>query len=434
MRHPSIQTQQTAQTDPAMIPTRFLLVLGTFLLSVLLYVDRACISVAKNSVSASLNFSDTQMGWVLSAFALGYALFQTPSGMLADRFGPRRILSAIVVLWSAFTAMTAVAWNFASMLVVRFFFGASEAGAFPGISRAVFSWIPMRERGLVTGINFSGSRLGAAFALPAVAWLIEAIGWRPAFAVLGLIGIVWAVFWMWWFRDSPEDHSSITADEKSYILKHRQPSVTGAKAGISMGSLLHSRNMWLAMLQYFGSNFTFFFTLTWMFPHLQEKYELGLVQAGWYASIPLIAGAAGNWFSGWLVDAIYLRGNWALSRRLPAMVGFALVAVGLIASLQMDSAVGAVFFLSLAIFGADMTLSPSWSFCVDIGRQNSGAVSGTMNMAGNLGSFITALAFPYLKTWTGDDQPFFFLGAVLAALSALAWLWMKPERPINEKQ
>ena len=417
-----------------MIPTRFLLVFGTFLLSVLLYVDRACISVAKNSVSASLNFSDTQMGWVLSAFALGYALFQTPSGMLADRFGPRRILSAIVVLWSAFTALTAAAWSFASMLVLRFLFGASEAGAFPGISRAVFSWIPMRERGLVTGINFSGSRLGAAFALPAVAWLIQSIGWRPAFAVLGLIGIVWAVFWMWWFRDRPEDHRRISADEKAYILKHRQQSVPGAKAGISIDALLHSRNMWLAMLQYFGSNFTFFFTLTWMFPHLQEKYELGLVQAGWYASIPLIAGAAGNWFSGRLVDVIYLRGNWALSRRLPAMAGFALVTAGLLASLQMESAVGAVFFLSMAIFGADMTLSPSWSFCVDIGRQNSGAVSGTMNMAGNLGSFITALAFPYLKTWTGDDQPFFLLGAVLAALSALAWLWMKPDRPVNEEQ
>jgi ACS family glucarate transporter-like MFS transporter len=106
------------------IPTRVFLVFGTFLLSLLLYIDRACISAAKIPISESLGFSDTQMGWVLSAFALGYALFQTPSGMLADRLGPRKILTTIVVLWSAFTALTGAVWNFISMLVVRFLFGA----------------------------------------------------------------------------------------------------------------------------------------------------------------------------------------------------------------------------------------------------------------------------------------------------------------------
>jgi len=362
---------------------------------------------------------------------LGYALFQTPSGMLADRLGPRKILTTIVVLWSAFTALTGAAWNYISMLVVRFLFGASEAGAFPGMSRAVFSWFPLKERGLVTGINFSGSRLGAAFALPVVAWLIHAFGWRNTFVILGIVGFLWAIFWFLWFRNTPEEHKGITDKEKDYIVKNRQQVDESEKATIGMGTMLKSGNMWLAMLQYFASNFTFFFTLTWLFPHLQSKFGLEIIEAGFYASAPLIGGALGNWFSGWLVDLIYKRGNWKMSRRIPAMLGFLLVVIGLLGSLEMETVNGAIIFLTLAIFGADMTLSPSWSFCVDIGRRNSGAVSGTMNMAGNIGSFITALAFPYLQSWTGSEKPFFFVGAGLAVVAIITWSFMNPNKPIH---
>jgi MFS transporter, ACS family, glucarate transporter len=192
--------------------------------------------------------------------------------------------------------------------------------------------------------------------------------------------------------------------------------------------------MWLTMLQYFASNFTFFFTLTWLFPHLQTKYSLDIVEAGFYASAPLIGGALGNWFAGWLVDLIYKKGNWKMSRRIPAITGFVFVIIGLVGSLHMDTVTGAVVFLTLAIFGADMTLSPSWSFCVDIGRRNSGTVSGTMNMAGNLGSFVTALAFPYLQSWTGSEKPFFYTGAALAFIAIISWSFMLPDYPLKDEE
>ena len=188
-------------TQTKLFPKRYFMVLGTFLLALLLYIDRICISVAKEPISTALDLSDKQMGWVLAAFSLGYAFFQTPSGILADRFGPRKILASIVTIWSGFTAITGLAWNFISLLTVRFLFGAGEAGAFPGMSRAIYSWIPLKERGIVTGINFSGSRLGAAFALPFVAWLINDYGWRFTFFLLGAIGVVWAICWYVLFRD-----------------------------------------------------------------------------------------------------------------------------------------------------------------------------------------------------------------------------------------
>ena len=135
------------------MPTRYLLASSTFSLSLLLYIDRVCISAAKGPIAESLHLNDQQMGWVLSIFALGYALFQTPGGLLSDRFGPRIALASIVSFWSLFTALTGAAWNYISLLVIRFLFGAGEAGAFPGISRAMYSWFPLKERGIINGIN-----------------------------------------------------------------------------------------------------------------------------------------------------------------------------------------------------------------------------------------------------------------------------------------
>jgi len=418
--------------DKSVFPVRFKMVLATFILSMNVLIDRIFISVAKEPIADSLMFDDRQMGWVLSIFALGYALFQTPSGILADRFGPRKILTAVVTLWSVFAALSGAAWNFISMMVVRFLFGAGEAGAYPAMSRAVYSWIPIKERGIVNGIIFSGGRVGAALSMLFMPWLLSAVGWRMGFVYLSLIGFVWAVIWYWWFRDDPADHAYISEKEKKFILENRQEQSVQVKGSISLSELFGSKNMWLLMVQYFSSNFTFFFCLSWMFPHIQTTYGLTASQAGIYASFPLIFGALGNWFSGWLVDFLYKRENWTFSRKFTAILGFVLAAIGLLASVFMDTPFMAVVFLSLATFGADMTLSPSWSACNDTGKENSGAVSGTMNMAGNLGSFITALAFPYLKVWSGSVVPFFFIGAGLNLLAIFLWTKIKPERTIKE--
>jgi ACS family glucarate transporter-like MFS transporter len=343
------------------------------------------------------------------------------------------VIAGIVALWSLFTLATGLAWGFVSLLLFRFMFGAAEAGAYPSVARTFYSWLPTGERGLAQGINFSGSRLGAAFALPVVAWLVTSVGWRTAFVILGGIGILWAGGWYAWFRNTPEEHPGVTAPERAFIEAGREAE-RASDAGalpLRLGDLGRSRNMWLVMGQYFASNFTFFFCLTWLFPYLQRTYDLGAVQAGFFASAPLVAGAIGNWVGGAMVDSIYRSGRLRMSRQLPAMLGFSLAAIGLLGSLQFDDPVFAVLFLSIAIFGADMTLPPSWAFCIDIGRSHAGAVSGTMNMAGNLGSFVTSLAFPYLLVITGSTNLFFLVGAALNILAVLLWWQTDATRPIT---
>ena len=257
------------------IPTRALLVVSTFLLSVLLYVDRACISTAKDAVTAELGLSELQWSWVLASFAFGYALLQTPSGALADRLGGRAVLTAVVAAWSIFTGLTASVRGFLSLLAIRFCFGAGEAGAFPGMARVVYSWIPVQERGLVKGINFSGSRIGAALAMPVVSAMIAGMGWKQSFVVLMVLGFAWAMIWWWWFRDEPAEHRGVSVEEMRYILHHRQQTEgSHPTEPLRPARLLGSGNLWLMMIQYFGSNFTFFFSLTWLYPYVKSRYGL----------------------------------------------------------------------------------------------------------------------------------------------------------------
>lgn len=320
-----------------LFPVRFKMVFATFILAMIVLFDRILLSVAKDPVAESLQLSDKQMGWAMSVFALGYALFQTPAGLFADRYGPRKILTAVVGLWSLFTALTGAVWNFGILLIVRFLFGVGEAGAFPGMARAIYSWIPLQERGIVNGINFSGGRIGAAFALPFVALVLEWFGWRMTFVMMGGVGILWGIIWYWWFRDNPENHPGMSEAEIIYIQENTNRSETAEeKAKIDLVRLFRSKQMWLLMGQYFASNFTFFFCLTWLFPHLRAKYNLDALEAGFYASAPLICGALGNWFSGFLVDFIYRRKKWELSRKLPAIIGFLLASAGIVASVYME--------------------------------------------------------------------------------------------------
>ena len=218
-------------------PIRILLVFSTFMLTVLLFIDRACISAAKEEISGDLNFDLTDFGWVMAMFTLGYALFQTPSGKWADKRGPRKVIASIVTIWSLLTAMTGAAWSFVSMLVIRFLFGVGEAGAYPSLAKVVYYWYPVKERGIVQGINFSGSRIGAAFALPLVALIIGKVGWRMSFLIFGAIGLVFALLWWFLFRNKPEESGAISETEKQYILETRQQSTGKVATNLRFGSM-----------------------------------------------------------------------------------------------------------------------------------------------------------------------------------------------------
>jgi len=382
------------------------------------------------------------MGLVLGIFAVGYALFQVPSGWIADKMGPRKALTLVVSVWSMFTALTGAARNAVQMLVLRFLFGVGEAGAFPGATQAFFRWLPAKDRGLAHGINFSGSRLGAALSLFLMPWLIARIGWRWTFAVNGLIGIIWATIWLLWFRDNPTDNPRINKEELDYIEKGRFGDFNAAVKS-SFAEVFTSINMSLAMVQYFASNVTFFISLTWLPSYLKNQWPDN-PRAIYFSAAPLIFAAFANWIAGSMVTGLYKKGYHVGSRRATAIVGFSLGVIGLILAMQARSLAFLdtdraqlywfVFCFALATFGVDMTLSPSWAFCNDIGGANSGAVSGSMNMVGNIGAALSAITFPLLQNKeTGSANTFFVLAAGLNFVAIVTWCFMNPKRMSDKR-
>ncbi|UCG55643.1 MAG: MFS transporter [Phycisphaerales bacterium] len=411
---------------------RFILIGILFFHSVNTYMDRACIASAVDHIKRDLSISGELMGLVLGIFAVGYALFQVPSGWIADRLGPRKALTIVVSIWSVFTALTGAARNAIQMLVLRFLFGVGEAGAFPGATQAFFRWLPVKDRGIAHGINFSGSRLGAAFSLFLMPWLIVQIGWRWTFAVNGLIGIIWATVWLIWFRDNPKDNPKVNKAELEYIESGRVSDFT-ATVKASFAEVFTSLNMSLAMVQYFASNVTFFISLTWLPSYLKNQWPDD-PRAVYFSATPLIFAACANWVAGTMVTQLFKRGYHVSSRRVTAIVGFALGVIGLLLATRTDNLYWFVFCFSLATFGVDMTLSPSWAFCNDIGGAHSGAVSGSMNMVGNIGAALSAIMFPlFLNERTGSANSFFVFAAGINFVAIVAWCFMNPNR-VSEKK
>ena len=404
-------------------------------LSFLTIVDRVCISAAKTPMAAELRLTDTTFGWVFGAFTVGYTLMMVPSGWLADRFGPRKMLASIVLLWSVLTAATGLVRGAAILLLVRFLFGLAEAGAFPGAARAISNWLPTQERGLALGLLNTGSRLGAAFGLSAMSLCIVSVGWRFSFMLLGVAGTLWAVLWFWWFRDRPDSVSrwhlndsagngTAPPPEGPFVRLAHAPLRGEAFTG---RSLLRSPSVYIILFQYFASQFTFFICFSWLLPYLETHYGLTGAVAGLYAAIPLLCGAVANWISGTTVDAMYRKGHWKRSRRLPAMCGFGLACVALLAAAFVPSLVGFVLLFALATFGVDLTLSPSWTVCADIGGRHVGALSGAMNMMGSLSSFGSAILFPGLFALTGDIKVYFYLAAFLDLVAMSCWAFVLQE-------
>lgn len=387
---------------------RIVVMAALAVLSAITYVDRAAISSVKDALGAELRIEDRAMGAVFSAFALGYALGQIPAGWLADRWGPRVLLTVVVSVWSFLTGWTGVVQSLGALLAVRFLFGLAEAGAYPGTARAIYAWLPPSEHGRANGVVFAASRIGAALAFPFLAWLVERGTWRESFLLLALPGFLWAAIWWLFFRDRSVERPA-------------------EGPALSLGQALRIWPFRLAMLQYFATNFTTFLCLSWMNPYLKQRYALSTAEAAQWTVVPLLVGATAQWISGTAVDRLYATRLRPYSRMLPAALGFGIAAVGALSIPFAESASVAALCFAVATLGAELTISPSWAFCIDLGGRNAGSISGAMNTAGNLGSFVSANAFPWIQGAWGSADPYFYLLCTMNVLSGLAWWGMRGE-------
>ncbi|MES1975130.1 MAG: MFS transporter [Pseudomonadota bacterium] len=395
------------------------------------YMDRVVISTAAPSIQKEFGFSAITMGWIFSTFQITYALFQLPGGWLGDRFGPRRALTWIVVWWSSFTALTALTWSAGSMLVCRALFGAGEAGAFPIATRSLSRWMLPQERGFAQGVTHAGARLGGAIAPVFVVLLIVDFGWRAPFFVFALVGLAWAALWFTFYRDQPAEHARVNAAELALITDALGAAAPPSRtAKIPWKQLLGNGQIWTLSAMYFCYAYSIGIFLTWFPTYLKDAHGFNLTKMGLYASLPLMAGVAGDVAGGWISDRLaHGSGNLKLARRLVAMAGFLLAAVAIPLAILSTAPMVSVGWFCLAVFGLELTVGVSWAVTLDIGGNYAGSVSAVMNTCGNIGGAIASFATGYIVTYAGWN-PAFFVMAALSLIAAVLFLGIDASRPL----
>jgi len=391
------------------------------------YLDRVCISTAAPAIKADLGLDDAQMGYVFSAFTLGYALFEVPSGWLADRFGARLMLTRIVLWWSAMTAATGLAQGFTSLVAVRGLFGIGEAGVLPSLTRAFSRWLPVRERGGAFGLTLMAAALGGALTQPLVVALLAHFSWRQAFPIFGSVGVFYAAAWFVWFRDDPRAHRGVNVAELA-VIGTDPPT---AHAAVPWGALVRSRNLAALCAMYFGAIYGWYFYLTWLPTYLMRARGFDLAAVGWLAALPLLGIATGSLVGGLLADALTRRFGARIGLRTPGVIGLPLAALAIVAAALAQDPRTSAYCLAAAAGLAALGVAPGWSVCLAIGGRHAGVVSGAMNTFGNLGGVMSPIVVGWCLTLWGSWEAPLYSVAGFYVFAALCWLGVDPSEPLD---
>jgi MFS transporter, ACS family, glucarate transporter len=396
-----------------------------FLLAVITYLDRVCISVAGPRIQEYLSIGPQQWGWVVGVFAFAYAAFEFPGGWMADRFGPRIILTRIVLWWSVFTALTGAVSSYPLLLLTRFCFGAGEAGAFPNAAASIASWFPASERGRTFGFLSMAMQAGGALSPLLVVPIQMRYGWRASFYIFALPGVAWAVVWFFWFRNNPREKRGITPSELNEI---------GAAAGRHEQALpwqvaVRSANFWAILLMALTFGYGSYFFVAWLHTYLvraRNFSEKDLL----LSTLPFIFGAGANIGSGITSDFLLKHFGLKAARRHVGMIGLASGGLFALLAVFTPSRVGTLLLLCLSFAGICFNQSMTFPICIDVAREFPGAMGGAMNTAAQVGSFLSAVLFGYIAKVSGSyDRPLILIALVLG-FGALTWLKIDPTQEL----
>lgn len=421
------------------IRVRYFLGFWLFILSGVAFLDRTNISIAGLDISRDYGLNNQSLGWVFSAFLIGYAGFQLPAGILAVRFGPRWVLTVGVLWWGVATALitalpTGPAHTIGLLIAVRFLLGAGEAVIYPAANQFVASWIPQNERGVMNGLIFAGVGAGSGLTPPLLTWIILGEGWRAAFWFSAFVGCAAGMVWWVFARDNPEEHPGVSRAELKEIrsgltFDSRDGRRTGG-SGISLRALFARGDLAALMAGYFSFGYIAWVFFSWFFLYMAQVRGVNLRLSARYAMLPFLCMTVFCLVGGSLSDRLTKRFGLRFGRCYLAAASLLVTAVFLIVGSQVSSPQWAGIILAGGAGALYMSQSSFWSVSVDIAGRSSSVFSSLVNMAGQVGGALTATMTPWIAQkfgWTTS----FGVAAVMAIVGSLCWLVVHPERALE---
>jgi len=406
-------------------------VLGLLCLMYLItYVDRVNIATAADSIRRELGLSNTQLGFLQSAFGYPYLLCQIFGGWIGDRFGPRRTLFLCGLVWAAATILTGLAGGLAALFICRLLVGIGEGATFPVATRAMQNWTAVGRRGFAQGLTHAFARLGNALTPPIVAWLIALVAWRGSFVALGCVSLVWVAVWFWYFRDNPSDHTSVSRAELDALPNRGAPD-RRERPRVPWAAL--TRRIAPVTIVYFCYGWTLWLYLTWLPSYFLHEYQYDLRRSALFTSAVFFAGVVGDYLGGVVSDGILHRtGDLLRARRNVVMAGFLASFACMLPVFLTHDLVLIILSLGAAFFFAEIVIGPMWSIPMDIAGKFSGTAAGMMNSGSALAAILSPIAFGYIIDATGNWQLPFAGSLGFLLLGALLAPTMHPERPFEE--
>jgi ACS family glucarate transporter-like MFS transporter len=433
---------------------RFFLAFWLFVLSGVAFLDRTNLSIAGLQISTEYGLGNQRLGWIFSAFLIGYAGFQLPAGWLATRYGPRWVLTLGVLWWGVTTGLTALMPSGIShavmmLIFIRFALGAGEAVIYPAANQFVARWVPFQERGMINGLIFAGVGAGSGLTPPLLTWLITHHGWRAAFWFSAAIGIIAGAVWCYSARDIPEEHPGISISELTIIrdgldtessgvsvpaLEKTADPDTAAKAAsstrISWRAIFRRRDLAALMAGYFAFGYIAWIFFSWFFLYMAQVRGFDLQSSARYSMLPFLSMTICCLVGGALSDRLSKAYGLRVGRSALATVALLLTAIFLVLGSQVHSPQLAGFILAGGAGALYLSQSSFWSVSIDIAGRSSGIFSSMVNMGGQIGGAVTASLTPWIAGrfgWTTS----FAVSAALAVFGALCWMTVHPERPLD---